>query len=65
MQPLIAFNLWQWIEQYRRDVEPPVGHQVIWEDSSSRPRSPIVCTHHGQSLVPSRSLANCLQRRRR
>jgi 3-hydroxyanthranilate 3,4-dioxygenase len=33
MQPLIAFNLWPWIEQYRRDFEPPVGNTVIWEDS--------------------------------
>lgn len=33
MQPLIAFNLWQWIEAYRQAFEPPVGHQVIWEES--------------------------------
>jgi 3-hydroxyanthranilate 3,4-dioxygenase len=33
MQPLIAFNLWQWIEEYRQAFEPPVGNKVIWEDS--------------------------------
>jgi 3-hydroxyanthranilate 3,4-dioxygenase len=33
MKPLIAFTLWQWIEAYRRDFEPPVGNKVIWEDS--------------------------------
>ncbi len=33
MQPLIAFNLWTWIEQHRRAFEPPVGNKVIWEDS--------------------------------
>jgi 3-hydroxyanthranilic acid dioxygenase len=33
MKPLIAFNLWQWIEAYRRDFEPPVGNKVVWEDS--------------------------------
>ena len=33
MKPLIAFNLWQWIEEYRQDFEPPVGNKVIWEDS--------------------------------
>jgi hypothetical protein len=25
MQPLIAFNVWLWIEAYRREFEPPVG----------------------------------------
>jgi 3-hydroxyanthranilate 3,4-dioxygenase len=33
MKPLIAFNLWQWVEAHRRDFEPPVGNKVIWEDS--------------------------------
>jgi 3-hydroxyanthranilate 3,4-dioxygenase len=33
MRPLIAFNLWQWIEDNRRVFEPPVGNKVIWEDS--------------------------------
>jgi 3-hydroxyanthranilate 3,4-dioxygenase len=33
MQPLLAFNLWAWVEQYRQAFEPPVGNKVIWEDS--------------------------------
>jgi 3-hydroxyanthranilate 3,4-dioxygenase len=33
MKPLIACNLWHWIEAYRQAFEPPVGHKVIWEDS--------------------------------
>jgi 3-hydroxyanthranilic acid dioxygenase len=33
MQPLIAFNLWQWIKEHRRDVEPLVGNQMIWKGS--------------------------------
>lgn len=33
MSPLIAFNIWQGIEEYRQDFEPPVGNQVLWEDS--------------------------------
>jgi 3-hydroxyanthranilate 3,4-dioxygenase len=33
MQPLLAFNLWSWVEQYRHAFEPPVGNKVIWEDS--------------------------------
>ena len=33
MQPLLAFDLWQWIEQNREAFEPPVGNKVIWEDS--------------------------------
>jgi 3-hydroxyanthranilate 3,4-dioxygenase len=33
MKPLIAFNLWQWIEEHRQAFEPPVGNKVIWEDS--------------------------------
>jgi 3-hydroxyanthranilate 3,4-dioxygenase len=33
MQPLVAFNLWKWIEQNRIAFEPPVGNKVIWEDS--------------------------------
>jgi len=30
---LVAFNLWQWIDQNRATFEPPVGNKVIWEDS--------------------------------
>jgi 3-hydroxyanthranilate 3,4-dioxygenase len=33
MQPLMAFNLWEWIEKNRYAFEPPVGNKVIWEDS--------------------------------
>jgi 3-hydroxyanthranilate 3,4-dioxygenase len=33
MQPLIAFNLWAWVEQHAHAFEPPVGNKVIWEDS--------------------------------
>ena len=33
MRPLVAFGLWEWIAQHRRDFEPPVGNKVIWEDS--------------------------------
>jgi 3-hydroxyanthranilate 3,4-dioxygenase len=33
MKPLLAFDLWQWIEQHRHAFEPPVGNKVIWEDS--------------------------------
>jgi hypothetical protein len=33
VKPLIAFNLWQGIEKYQRDFDPPVGLQVSWEDS--------------------------------
>ena len=33
MKPLIVFNLRPGIEAYREAFEPPVGHQVIWEDS--------------------------------
>ena len=33
MQLLIAFNLWTWIEEHRRDFEPPVGNKMTWEDS--------------------------------
>jgi 3-hydroxyanthranilate 3,4-dioxygenase len=33
MNPLVSFNLWKWIEDNRRDFEPPVGNKVIWEDS--------------------------------
>src|SRR5262245_42863710 len=33
MKPLIAFNLWHWIEEYRQAFEPPVGNKVVWEDS--------------------------------
>jgi hypothetical protein len=27
MNPLIAFNLWQWIEEHRQAFEPPVAPQ--------------------------------------
>jgi 3-hydroxyanthranilate 3,4-dioxygenase len=33
MKPLIAFNLWQWVEEHRQAFEPPVGNKVMWEDS--------------------------------
>jgi 3-hydroxyanthranilate 3,4-dioxygenase len=33
MKPLIAFNLWKWVEEHRQAFEPPVGNKVIWEDS--------------------------------
>jgi 3-hydroxyanthranilate 3,4-dioxygenase len=33
MQPLVAFDLWAWIEDNRHAFEPPVGNKVIWEDS--------------------------------
>jgi 3-hydroxyanthranilate 3,4-dioxygenase len=33
VKPLIAFDLWQWVEQNRHAFEPPVGNKVIWEDS--------------------------------
>ena len=33
MKPLIAFDLWKWIEAHRHDFEPPVGNKVVWEDS--------------------------------
>jgi 3-hydroxyanthranilate 3,4-dioxygenase len=33
MQPLIATDLWQWIEENRSSFDPPVGNKVIWEDS--------------------------------
>ena len=33
MRGLVAFNLWQWIEENRATFEPPVGNKVIWEVS--------------------------------
>jgi 3-hydroxyanthranilate 3,4-dioxygenase len=33
MQPLMAFNLWEWVGKNRHAFEPPVGNKVIWEDS--------------------------------
>ena len=33
MKPLIAFDLWDWIDRHREAFEPPVGNKVIWEDS--------------------------------
>jgi 3-hydroxyanthranilate 3,4-dioxygenase len=33
VRPLVAFDLWRWIEDNRAAFEPPVGNKVIWEDS--------------------------------
>ena len=33
MKPLIARDLWLWIEENREAFAPPVGNKVIWEDS--------------------------------
>ncbi|MBI4638802.1 MAG: 3-hydroxyanthranilate 3,4-dioxygenase [Candidatus Rokubacteria bacterium] len=33
MEPLVAFDLWRWVEENRRAFEPPVGNKVIWEAS--------------------------------
>jgi 3-hydroxyanthranilate 3,4-dioxygenase len=33
VQPLIARDLWQWIEENRASFAPPAGNKVIWEDS--------------------------------
>ena len=33
MKPLVSRALWDWIDEHRRDFEPPVGNKVIWEDS--------------------------------
>jgi hypothetical protein len=33
MKPLIAINLWSWITEHRRNVEPPLDNHVVWEDS--------------------------------
>jgi len=33
MKPLVAFDLWTWVEANRHSFEPPVGNRVIWEDS--------------------------------
>lgn len=33
MKPLVAFDLWKWVEENRGAFEPPVGNKVIWEDS--------------------------------
>jgi 3-hydroxyanthranilate 3,4-dioxygenase len=33
MQSLVAFDLWQWVDDNRASFEPPVGNRVIWEDS--------------------------------
>jgi 3-hydroxyanthranilate 3,4-dioxygenase len=33
MKPLLAFDLWRWVEDNRHAFEPPVGNKVIWEDS--------------------------------
>ena len=38
MKPLIAFNLWRWIEEHRRDFEPPVVPQLP-SHAGSRPLS--------------------------
>jgi 3-hydroxyanthranilate 3,4-dioxygenase len=33
MKPLVAGDLWRWIEEHREAFAPPVGNKVIWEDS--------------------------------
>jgi 3-hydroxyanthranilate 3,4-dioxygenase len=33
VKPLVAFDLWRWVEEHREAFEPPVGNKVIWEDS--------------------------------
>src|SRR5579871_3118007 len=33
MRPLIAKDLWQWIDENREAFQPPVGNKVVWEDS--------------------------------
>jgi 3-hydroxyanthranilate 3,4-dioxygenase len=33
MEPLVAFDLWKWIDENRHAFEPPVGNKVIWADS--------------------------------
>jgi 3-hydroxyanthranilate 3,4-dioxygenase len=33
MKPLVAFDLWKWIDAHREAFEPPVGNKVVWEDS--------------------------------
>ena len=33
MKPLVAFDLWRWVQDNRTCFEPPVGNKVIWEDS--------------------------------
>jgi 3-hydroxyanthranilate 3,4-dioxygenase len=33
VKPLLAFDLWRWVEANRLAFEPPVGNKVIWEDS--------------------------------
>ena len=33
MRGLVAFDLWQWVQDNRTFFEPPVGNKVIWEDS--------------------------------
>jgi hypothetical protein len=29
----LALNLWQWIKEYRQAFGPPVGNEVVSEDS--------------------------------
>jgi len=33
VKPLLAFDLWRWVEDNRHAFEPPVGNKVVWEDS--------------------------------
>jgi 3-hydroxyanthranilate 3,4-dioxygenase len=33
VEPLVARDLWAWIEQNRDAFEPPVGNKVLWDDS--------------------------------
>jgi 3-hydroxyanthranilate 3,4-dioxygenase len=49
VKPLIAFDLWQWVEKNRHAFEPPVGNNVIWEDSQFTAmiiRGPNAGRHH-------------------
>lgn len=32
-QTLQAFNLWQFIEEHKDSIKPPVNNKVIWQDS--------------------------------
>ena len=44
IHPLMAFNLWPWIEADRQAFEPAVSHQAIWE--SSQITATIACRPH-------------------
>ena len=32
-EPLMAFNLQRWIDEHRELLKPPIGAQMIWQDS--------------------------------